>query len=60
VWVCGAEGAECAVGGNGCEVGIRRHVRKDEGEKLKGASVCVPQVIVRRILRPVAEEAEGS
>jgi len=41
-WVCGAERVENAVGGNGCEVGIRRRARKAEGEKLQGVSVCVP------------------
>jgi len=41
-WVCGAESAKYAVGGNGCEVRVRRQVRKEEREKLQGVSVCAP------------------
>ena len=42
LWVCGAERIENAVGSNGCEVGIRRSVCKDKGEKLQSISVCAP------------------
>lgn len=59
-WVCGAERVEGTVDGNGYELRIWRCFRKEDRQKSQGDSVCVPQVIVRRVLRPVAEEAEGN